>query len=171
THGSVWSVFAWAKLGDGDRAGELFDIFNPIRHADSPDVIERYKVEPYVSCADVYSVAPHAGRGGWTWYTGSGGWLYRAGLEAILGFNVRSDRVRIDPCIPKTWPGFSITYRYRSSHYIIEVENPDGVSRGIAKVELDGVAVTGTPPAPSGTEIPLHDDGGTHRVKIVLGSL
>ena len=169
THGSVWSIFAWAKLGDGDRAGELFNIFNPIRHADSTEAIAQYKVEPYVSCADVYSVASLAGRGGWTWYTGSAGWLYRAGLEAILGFHVRGDRVRIDPCIPKAWPGFSITYRYRSSHYIIEVENPDGVSRGIAKVELDGVAVTGTPHPPSGAEVPLNDDGGEHRVKIVLG--
>ncbi|MBA3884829.1 MAG: glycosyl transferase family 36 [Acidobacteria bacterium] len=169
THGSVWSIFAWAKLGDGDRAGELFNIFNPIRHADSTEASAQYKVEPYVSCADMYSVASLAGRGGWTWYTGSAGWLYRAGLEAILGFNVRGDRVRIDPCIPKAWPGFSITYRYRSSRYIIEVDNPEGVSRGIAKVELDGVAVTGTPPPPSGAEVPLNDDGGEHRVKIVLG--
>ncbi|MEO7363046.1 MAG: glycosyl transferase family 36, partial [Gemmatimonadaceae bacterium] len=169
THGSLWSVFAWAKLGDGDKAGELFDIFNPIRHADSAEAIAQYKVEPYVSCADVYSVASLAGRGGWTWYTGSGGWLYRAGLEAILGFHVCSDRVRIDPCIPKSWPGFSITYRYRSSQYVIEVENPDGVNRGISKVELDGVAVSGTWPTSSGAEIPLNDDGGIHRVTIVLG--
>ncbi|MBA2291156.1 MAG: glycosyl transferase family 36, partial [Gemmatimonadales bacterium] len=150
-------------------AGELFDIFNPIRHADSAEAIAQYKVEPYVSCADVYSAESLAGRGGWTWYTGSGGWLYRAGLEAMLGFNVRGDRVRIDPCIPKAWPGFSITYRYRSSCYVIDVENPDGVSRGIAKVEIDGVAVIGASRWPSGAEVPLIDDGGEHRVTIVLG--
>jgi cyclic beta-1,2-glucan synthetase len=169
THGSIWSVFAWAKLGDGDRAGELFDILNPIRHAGSAEAIERYKVEPYVSCADVYSVAPLAGRGGWTWYTGSAGWLYRAGLEAMLGFRVRGDRVLIDPCIPKAWSGFSITYRHRSSRYVIEVENPTGVSRGIATVALDGVALSGAPTLVSGAEVPLHDDGAEHYVRIELG--
>ena len=169
THGSLWSVFAWAELGDGDKAGELFDIFNPIRHAGSAEAIERYKVEPYVSCADVYSVAPLAGRGGWTWYTGSAGWLYRASLEAILGFHVRGDHMLIDPCIPKAWSGFSITYRHRSSGYLIEVENPAGVSRGIAKVAFDGVAVSGAPDLTSGAEVPLHDDGADHQVRIVLG--
>jgi cellobiose phosphorylase len=169
THGSVWSVFAWAMLGDGDKAGELFDVFNPIRHACSAEAIERYKVEPYVSCADVYSVAPLAGRGGWTWYTGSAGWLYRAGLEAMLGFHVRGDHMLIDPCIPRAWPGFTITYRYRSSCYIIEVENPASTSRGVAKVELDGVAVTVALAVASGAAIPLHDDGAEHHVHIVLG--
>ncbi len=169
THGSLWSVFAWARLGDGDKAGELFDIFNPISHAGSAEAAERYKVEPYVSCADVYSVAPHAGRGGWTWYTGSGGWLYRAGLEAILGFHVRGDHLLIDPCVPRAWPGFSITYRYRSSRYVIEVENPAGVSRGIATVALDGVAVTGAGAQASGAEVPLQDDGAEHHVRVVLG--
>ncbi len=169
THGSIWSIFAWAKLGDGDKAGELFEILNPIRHADTAEAIERYKVEPYVSCADVYAVAPLIGRGGWTWYSGSAGWLYRAGLEAVLGFNVRGDHVLIDPCIPKAWPSFSIEYRYRSSRYIIEIENPHGVSRGIAKIELDGVAVTGIPTLTSGAPVPLNDDGAEHRVHIVLG--
>lgn len=169
THGSVWSVFAWAKLGDGDKAGELFDILNPIRHAGSAAAVECYKVEPYVSCADVYSVAPLAGRGGWTWYTGSAGWLYRAGLEAMLGFHVRGDHMMIEPCIRKAWAGFSITYRYRSSRYVIEVENPACVSCGIAKVELDGVAVTGAPDLTSGAEVPLHDDGAEHHVRVVLG--
>ena len=169
THGALWSIFAWTRLGDGDRAGELFDIVNPIRHADSADAIARYKVEPYVSCADVCSVAPLAGRGGWTWYTGSSGWLYRAGLEAILGFTVHGDQVRVDPCIPKAWPGFSINYRHRTSRYVIEVENPGGVSRGVAKVELDGVSVIGTLPLKYGAQVQLHDDGAQHRVRIILG--
>ena len=119
--------------------------------------------------ADVDAVAPLVGRGGLTWYSGSVGWLYRAGLEAVLGFNVRGDHVLIDPCIPKAWPGFSIEYRYRSSRYIIEIENPHGVSRGIAKIELDGVAVTGIPTLTSGAPVPLNDDGAEHRVHIVLG--
>ena len=169
THGAVWSIFAWAGLGDGDgdRAGRLFDLLNPIRHADSPAAVERYKVEPYVACADVYSVAPHVGRGGWTWYTGSAAWLYRAGLEAVLGFRLRGDRLRIEPCIPKEWPGFRLSYRHRGrrhlTRYEIEVENPQRVCRGVARIELDGQTLT------ADKDVPLADDGATHRLRIVLG--
>ncbi|MES1154282.1 MAG: glycosyl transferase family 36, partial [Rhodanobacter sp.] len=169
THGAVWSIFAWAGLGDGDgdRAGRLFDLLNPIRHADSPAAVERYKVEPYVACADVYSVAPHVGRGGWTWYTGSAAWLYRAGLEAVLGFRLRGDRLRIEPCISKEWPGFQLSYRHRGrrhvTRYEIEVENPHRVCRGVARVELDGQTLT------ADKDVPLADDGATHRLRIVLG--
>jgi len=167
THGAVWSIFAWAGLGDGDRAGGLFDLLNPIRHGDSPATVERYKVEPYVACADVYSVAPHIGRGGWTWYTGSAAWLYRAGLEAVLGFRLRGARLRIEPCIPKDWPGFRLSYRHRSGQrvtcYEIEVENPHRVCRGVAQTELDGQTLA------AGEDVPLADDGGTHRLRIVLG--
>ncbi len=169
THGSIWSIFAWAKLGDGDKAGELFGILNPIRHADTASAIECYKVEPYVSCADVYSVAPLVGRGGWTWYSGSAGWLYRAGLEAVFGFHVRGDRLSINPCIPKAWPGFSITYRYRSTRYAIAVENPHGVCGGIASVEIDGATSGERSAQESSAQIPLIDDGGEHRIRIVLG--
>src|SRR5690606_12435745 len=129
THGAIWGVYAFARLGDGDRAGELFSMLNPIRHADTPEAVACYRVEPYVSCADVYSVAPHCGRGGWTWYTGSGGWLYRAGLEALLGFELCGDRLTIDPCIPADWPEFAITYRRRGAggtltRHDIRVANP-----------------------------------------------
>ena len=164
THGATWSIFALAKMGQGDRAAELFALINPIHHADTPEAIERYKVEPYVACADVYSVAPHVGRGGWTWYSGSAAWLYRAGIEAILGFHREGDRLRIDPCIPRDWPGFSIVYRHGSSRYLIEVGNPHGGGHGVAKAELDGVAVAIDP-----CRIALHDDGGVHRVAIELG--
>jgi cyclic beta-1,2-glucan synthetase len=167
THGAVWSIFAWAGLGDGDRAGALFDLLNPIRHADSPAAVERYKVEPYVACADVYSVAPHVGRGGWTWYTGSAGWLYRAGLEAVLGFQLRGDRLRVEPCIPKDWPGFRLSYRHRGEQHLtcyeIEVENPHRVCRGVARLELDGQTLAAE------KDVPLADDGGTHRLRVVLG--
>jgi cellobiose phosphorylase len=169
THGSIWSIFAWAGLGEGNKAGELFDILNPIRHADSPEAIECYKVEPYISCADVYSVEPLTGRGGWTWYSGSAGWLYRAGVEAILGFYPCGDHLLIDPCIPKTWPGFNIVYRYRSSRYTIEVQNPLGVCSGVVGVVLDGIDADPKALIGTGVRVPLMDDASEHRVRIALG--
>jgi len=164
THGSTWAVFAFAQLGQAERAMDLFAILNPIRHTDSAERIARYKVEPYVACADVYSVAPHVGRGGWTWYTGSAGWVYRAGLEAILGFRVQGDALLLAPCIPASWPGFEITYRYRSSEYRIEVDNSRRAGHGVLDVELDGQALPVDP-----CRVPLCDDGGVHQVKLTLG--
>jgi cyclic beta-1,2-glucan glucanotransferase len=151
-------------FGEGDGAGALFSILNPINHARTPESVQRYKVEPYVACADVYSVPPHVGRGGWTWYTGSAGWMYRAGLEWMLGFRPQGAVLHLDPCIPRTWPGFGIVFRYRSASYDIRVENPDRVCRGIARAELDGVSLLGNQ-----ARIPLADDGATHRIRIVLG--
>lgn len=164
THGALWSVIAFAMLGDGEKAGELFSMLNPINHTRTPAAVQRYKVEPYVACADVYSMPPHVGRGGWTWYTGSAGWMYRAGLEWILGFRLQGASLLMDPCIPKTWPAFSLSFRYRSSRYDIAVSNPDGVSRGVVRAELDGVALPGNEAL-----IPLTDDGATHRVRVLLG--
>ncbi|MFS8064250.1 MAG: GH36-type glycosyl hydrolase domain-containing protein, partial [Luteimonas sp.] len=164
THGALWSIFAFAKMGQGDRAGELFALINPLHHAGDREAIDRYKVEPYVACADVYSVAPHVGRGGWTWYTGSAAWMYRAGLEAILGFHLEGGQLRITPCIPRDWPGFSITYRRGASRYLIDVTNPSRISCGIAKAELDGVPLAVDP-----CRIPLHDDGAMHRVTVEMG--
>ena len=173
THGAAWSIFAYAKLGRGDCAGELFEILNPIRHSDSAEAVARYKVEPYVACADVYSVVPHIGRGGWTWYTGSAAWLYRAGLEAILGFSVRGDHLILNPCIPKSWPVYDIVYRHRGkldkvTRYEITVENPGRVHRGIVLLEVDGTAQEII--AKDMARIPLIDDGGTHLVRVVLGN-
>jgi cyclic beta-1,2-glucan synthetase len=164
THGAIWSVIAFAALGDGDKAGELFSILNPINHASTRAGVHRYKVEPYVMAADVYTEPPHVGRGGWTWYTGSSGWMYQAGIESILGFRLRETTLLIDPCIPRAWPGYEIDFRYHSARYEIVVENPQGVSRGVASSELDGEALPDAAAA-----IPLVDDGGTHRVRIVLG--
>ena len=168
THGATWSIFAWARLGDGDRAGALFDLLNPIRHSDSAEAVARYKVEPYVSCADVYSVAPYLGRGGWTWYSGSAAWLYRAGLEAMLGFQLHGDQLCIDPCIRKHWRGFQLTYQrrgrqYAITRYVITVENPGHVCHGVTGVELDGKALAAT------DAITLADDGQTHALRVVLG--
>ena len=164
THGAVWSVIAFAMLGDGDKAAELFSMLNPINHARTRADIYRYKVEPYVVCADVYAEPFHIGRGGWTWYTGSAGWMYRAGLEWILGFRVRGATLNIDPCIPKSWPGFTIAFKYHSTRYDIWVENPRGVCRGVSAIHLDGEALQ-----VSDGNIALSDDGANHKLEVVLG--
>ena len=163
THASTWTLIAFAELGDGDKAVELFRMMNPINRADTRANVQRYKVEPYVVAGDIYAEAPHVGRGGWTWYTGSAGWLYRAGMEAILGFRVRGTSLSIDPCIPRNWPGYSLDFRYHSSAYKITVENPSGVTRGVALTELDGKLMAGAAP------IHLVDDGAVHQLRIVLG--
>jgi cyclic beta-1,2-glucan synthetase len=174
THGSCWSVYACAALGQGDRAMELFDIFNPIRHADTAERAARYVVEPYVSCADVYSVSPYVGRGGWTWYTGSAGWLYRAGIEAILGFKRIEGRIVVDPCIRADWPGFTITYRHRGEDsrvttYEFMVDNPQNVEKGVVAIEVDGTAqVLDAAGAPG---IALLHDCGSHCVRVTMGRL
>jgi cyclic beta-1,2-glucan synthetase len=163
THAAAWTVLAFAALGDGDKAGELFRMLNPLHRTSSRAGVQRYKVEPYVVAGDVYAEPPHAGRGGWTWYTGSAGWIYRAGIEWILGFRVRGATLSIDPCIPRNWPGYSLAFSYHSAVYKIKVENPRGVSRGIARVECDGKQIT------IGMNIPLADDGMEHQVLVVLG--
>ncbi len=150
-------------LGDGDRAGEAFRMLNPINHTRSRADVQRYKVEPYVVAGDVYSQPPHVGRGGWTWYTGSAGWLYRVGLEAILGFRLRGMMFSIDPCVPRNWPNFSITFRYHSSVYKIRVENPSSVTHGVALMNIDGKLVAGR------TDVALSDDGAEHKILVVMG--
>jgi cyclic beta-1,2-glucan synthetase len=164
THAAIWAVMAFAALGDGDKANELFSILNPINRASTRAGVHRYKVEPYVAAADVYSEPPHVGRGGWTWYTGSAGWMYRAGVEWLLGFRVRGATLYLDPCIPRAWRRFEIAFRYHASRYEIAVENPRGVTRGISGVEVDGI-----PLAPGHARLPLIDDGTTRRVRVVLG--
>jgi cyclic beta-1,2-glucan synthetase len=164
THAAMWSTLAFALLGDGDRAGELFSLLNPINHASTRAGIHRYKVEPYVVCADVYSAPPHVGRGGWTWYTGSAAWMYRAAVEGILGINLRGGTLMVDPCIPRAWAGFEFTYKFGSSRYRITVKNLRGVSRGVTQASLDGKNLGGAP-----CEIKLVDDGRYHYGEITLG--
>jgi len=163
THSAVWTLIAFAALSDGDKAGELFRMMNPINRSNSRATVQRYKVEPYVVAADIYAEPPHVGRGGWTWYTGSAGWLYRAGIEWILGFRLRGTTLAMDPCIPRNWPGFSLDFRYHSAIYRIRVENPSGVARGVVSTELDGTLLAGL------GNIPLADDGGVHNIRVVLG--
>ena len=164
THGAIWSVLAFAALGEGDKAGELFSLLNPINHANTRAGVSRYKVEPYVVAADIYAEPPHVGRGGWTWYTGSAGWMYRAGVEWILGMRLRSTKLHLDPCIPQGWRSFEIILRYHSSRYEIVVENPNGVMRGVSFVEFDGIRL-----AAGSMDVQLADDGATHRARVVLG--
>ncbi len=164
THAAMWSVLALAKRGEGGKAAALFALLNPIRHSSSPADMQRYKVEPYVVAADVYAAPPHVGRGGWTWYTGSAGWMQRAGMEGILGVRVQAGVLHLDPCIPKDWPGFEVLLRHGSARYRIKVGNPDGVERGVAVASLDGVAVAARPLC-----LHLVDDGALHQVEVRLG--
>jgi len=164
THAAAWSVLAFAALGQGDRAAELFAMLNPINHARTRADALRYKVEPYVVCADIYSMPPHIGRGGWTWYTGSAGWLQRAGVEGVLGLKIRSAMLRVDPCIPKAWSHFDAKLAYKSSTYAVRVENPNGVNRGVIFAAVDGVELTERP-----VSVPLMDDGKRHEVLAQLG--
>jgi cyclic beta-1,2-glucan synthetase len=164
THAAVWVVQATALLGRGTRAMELFDLLNPILHAATPEDAARYRVEPYVVAADVYSQAPHTGRGGWTWYTGSASWLYRVALETMLGFEKRGTTLRLNPCIPATWPRYEIDYRHGSATYHITIENPQGVERGVQSVTVDGQAL-------ADGVIQLADDGRAHEVRVVMGPI
>jgi cyclic beta-1,2-glucan synthetase len=152
-----------ARLGNGDEAMELFHMLNPINHTRTPGDIERYKTEPYVTAGDVYAHHEHAGRGGWSWYTGSAGWMYQVAVEAILGLRRRGDRFAVDPCIPSTWPGFTLDWRFGKATYHIEVSNPRHRSRGVASADLDGTPC-------DAQDIPLVDDGKTHRVQVRMGS-
>jgi cyclic beta-1,2-glucan synthetase len=164
THAATWSVIAFAKLGQADQAMKLWSMLNPVNKTSTRTGLRRYKVEPYVLAADVYSVAPHVGRGGWTWYTGAAGWLYRAGIESILGLRQQGNRLLVAPCIPAHWPGFEVTFKYKTSRYQITVENPQSVNSGVIAIAVDDL----------GLIVPLEgitllDDGAVHQVHIVLG--
>ena len=162
THAALWAVLATALQGNGDRAFELFQMINPLTHSRTPREVEIYQVEPYVVAADVYTALGHVGRGGWTWYTGSASWMYRVGLEAILGFTKRGNTLTIEPKIPAAWPGFSIEYRFGGSRYTIEARRGPAGKRG--EVAVDGRVV-------DGGVVPLIDDGADHSVTVTLSSV
>ncbi|MBI4915040.1 MAG: hypothetical protein HY825_04275 [Acidobacteria bacterium] len=163
THAAAWVVLALTRLGSGDEAVELFHMLNPINHARTAGQVAKYMTEPYAVAGDVYDHPAHRGRGGWTWYTGSAGWMYRVGLEGILGLKRLGTSFTVDPCIPSSWPTYSIEWRVGATHYTIVVDNPERRCRGVASVELDGAPV-------DGAAIPLVDDGRRHRVRVVLGA-
>jgi cyclic beta-1,2-glucan synthetase len=163
THAATWVAMAFARQGDGDKAVRLLRMLNPVERSRDEKDCERYKIEPYVIPGDVYSLAGHVGRGGWTWYTGAAAWTYRVWLEEILGFQRRGDMLKINPVIQKDWPGFRLRYRFQNTIYRIAVENPEHCSRGVALVELDGVAA-------ADKIVMLHNDTLPHDVRVVLGT-
>jgi cyclic beta-1,2-glucan synthetase len=163
THAAIWAAWAFAELNQGNRAMDMFSLLNPIYHSDTADKIARYRTEPYVVAADIASEPPHTGRGGWTWYTGSASWLYRLGLEGILGIKREGKMLRIDPRISKSWSNYEVSYRYGGSTYLIYIDNPEGCDQGVKRILLDDKPV-------EGTEIPLSDDGMTHIVRVLLWS-
>jgi cyclic beta-1,2-glucan synthetase len=161
THAALWAIWAFAQMGQGDRATELFRLVNPIYHADTPGNVERYQVEPYVIAADVYSVEPYVGRGGWTWYTGSASWMYRLGTEMILGLQRVGDHLKINPSVPNHWTEFQLNYRFGSSMYHILVKQPQTEKRGSNQITMDGNIV-------ENGLIPLKDDKQTHEIVVTL---
>jgi cellobiose phosphorylase len=160
THAAIWAAMAFAALGETARAWELLGMINPLHHGESPAGTAVYKVEPYVVAADVYAVAPHTGRGGWTWYTGSAGWMYRLITESLLGLRLTGDRLRLAPCLPVDWQGFKLHYRYRATVYHITVRQTRGARTGM-HVSVDGVAQ-------AEPTILLLDDRLEHRVEVDL---
>jgi cellobiose phosphorylase len=166
THGAIWTAMAFAALGDGARAWELTGLINPVNHALTPDGTAAYKVEPYVVAADVYALAPHTGRGGWTWYTGSAGWMYRLVVESLLGLRLEVDRLRFAPCLPLEWNEFSLRYRYGETYYHIAVRRTEAEG----DEELDRVRVTVDGVAQEGQFVPLADDRREHHVEVRVAS-
>lgn len=162
THAAAWVVMALAQLGSGDEAAELFHVLNPINHTRTSAGVERYRGEPYVVAGDVSAHASHAGRAGWTWYSGSAGWLYRAGVESILGLRRRGASFEVNPCVPASWPAYSMSWKVGSTRYEISVENPRRQCRGVSSAWLDGGVV-------DHRAIPIVEDGATHAVRLVLG--
>ena len=162
THAATWTVWAQCMAGNGTHAFDLFQMLNPVKHSETREMVERYKVEPYVVVADLYTADQHLGRGGWTWYTGSASWYYRTGLEGILGFTKRGESLTVNPCIPAAWDGFTIEYSYMSSTYVINVRNPSHVEHGVNKVTVDGALVPDS-------VIALKDDGKRHDVDVEMG--
>jgi cellobiose phosphorylase len=159
THAAIWLTMAFAALGDRVRAYELFSMINPIHHGDSPEKVATYKVEPYVAAADVYSIALHKGRGGWTWYTGSAGWMYQLITESLLGLVREGEQLRIAPCLPSGWGPFRLHYRYHETMYTIQFLQTQEASMSLI---LDEVAQ-------GGDRVPLVDDGKEHTVEVRMG--
>jgi cyclic beta-1,2-glucan synthetase len=162
THGVLWTVHALTLMGQGDRAVALLSLLDPVRHATTPELVQRYQVEPYVVAADVYDAPGHVGRGGWTWYTGAASWRYRIVLEQILGVRRVGQHLLVDPCIAGHWKRFELTYRDGEGEVHIVVENPDGIQRGVRHVEIDGRR------SPDGT-ISLTEAPGRREVRVIMG--
>jgi cyclic beta-1,2-glucan synthetase len=165
THASAWVIIATAMMGRGSDALRLFELINPINHTNEAAGVARYQAEPYVMCGDVYSEGALRGRAGWSWYTGSSGWLYQAGLEYILGLKIFPNHFTVDPVIPSSWPEFTLTYRRNKRAFVVEVINEGGVERGVSSVTVNGKSM-------AGKEIPYEDPSysETVSIRVVLAS-
>lgn len=161
THGAIWAIIAWAILGFGDKATEYFKIINPIEHTRTKEAVNRYKVEPYVIAADVYGVGNLIGRGGWTWYTGSSSWMYKAGIEYILGLKIQNETLSIKPAIPSDWKEYSIRYEYKSSVYNIKIKNPNGKNTGVEKFIVNGIEI-------EERQVKLIDNGKINEIEVIM---
>lgn len=161
THAAVWVIYAYSKLNMGDKAGKLFSLINPVNHTKTPADCIKYKVEPYVMAADVYAAKPHTGQGGWTWYTGSSSWMYRAGLEQILGFKIEGSCLSINPCIPHDWTEYKISCKYINSIYNIHVQNESGAETGVKSIKIDGNILPDK-------IVHLIDDRKKHYVEVIM---
>ena len=162
THGAIWATMAYAAMGDRERAWELMTIINPVNHSLSPQALAIYKAEPYVVAADVYALPPHIGRGGWTWYTGSAGWMYRLIVESLLGLTLETDRLRFTPCLPAQWSGFTLRYRYQETSYDIAIRQTIATPNeaiDMTRVTVDGVLQ-------SDARVHLVDDRAAHQVEV-----
>jgi cyclic beta-1,2-glucan synthetase len=163
THAALWVIIALARLELGDEAMELFHMVNPINHTRSAEAIERYRAEPFAVAADVYAHPMHVGRGGWTWYTGSAGWMYQTAIEGLLGLRRHGEVFSVDPTIPATWPRYTMEWRVGQTLYRITVLNPDNQVHGVRLADVDGTPV-------DAHAIPIVEDGGVHEVTIVMGA-
>jgi cyclic beta-1,2-glucan synthetase len=162
THAALWFAMALAHQGDGERAAKILRLLNPIEHTGTPEAARRYGIEPYVIAADVYRLAGRIGQGGWSWYTGSAAWMYRAWVEEVLGLKIRGDQMRLDPVIPGWWKDFSLKYRHGEAVYEVRVENPDGRQHGVMWVEMDGRRLPDQ-------VIPLERSLVKHRILVRMG--
>ena len=160
THGAIWVIIAECMLGFGDKALELYRMINPIEHTRTREATEKYKVEPYVIAADIYGTQNLAGRGGWTWYTGSSSWYYIAGIEYILGLKIYNGKIKIEPCIPKDWKEYKIRYKFKRTIYNIRVVNNDGKNYGVSKVTVNNIE--------TGNEIVLDESGNVYNVEVYM---
>jgi len=159
THGAIWAAMAFALMRENERAWELFALLNPMQHGATAEQIAIYKVEPYVMAADVYAVAPHIGRGGWTWYTGSAGWMYRFLTETLLGVHLEGNRLRVIPRFPPSWTNYKIHYRHGQTVYHITISRLAAGGTGANELSLDGQNLTEE-------TIPLTDDHIEHFVEL-----
>ena len=161
THASTWTIIAESMLGFGEKAAEFFRMINPIEHARTKEAASKYKVEPYIMAADVYGAGNLAGRGGWTWYTGSSSWMYKAGIEYILGLKIEYNILKIEPCIPSSWEEYSIRYEYKNSIYNIKIKNPNHKNTEVDKFFLNGEEIPEK-------QINLLDNGNVNEIEIIM---